>query len=201
MVANELPLHSQTPLAWGEAVLADTLPLLSDHAILEKKAAANALELLTRWPFDYVPGWVETMTGVARDETVHLAQVTRLLFRRGGQLEKGHTNPYAKALRGLVRPGGIDEAIDRLLVSSLIEVRSCERFAVLAQAAADTDPELAKFYDRLYKSEFGHYTTFLNLAQKLAEPEEVLARWQTLLAEEAAILARQKPGPRMHSGM
>ena len=25
----------------------------------------NALELLTRWPNDWVPGWVETMTAVA----------------------------------------------------------------------------------------------------------------------------------------
>ncbi len=141
------------------------------------------------------------MTGVARDETAHLAQVTRLLFRRGGQLEKGHTNPYAKALRALVRPGGVDEAVDRLLVSSLIEVRSCERFAVLAQAAASSDPELAKFYDRLYKSEYGHYTTFLNLAKKLADPATVEARWQHLLARESEILAAQKFAPRMHSGL
>jgi tRNA-(ms[2]io[6]A)-hydroxylase len=200
MTAAELPLLSETPLAWGRAVLADPLPLLSDHAILEKKAAANALELLTRWPFEYVPGWVETMTGVARDETVHLAQVTRILFRRGGSLEKGHTNPYAKALRGLVRPGGMEEAVDRLLVSSLIEVRSCERFRVLAAAAAGRDEELAKFYERLYASEYGHYTTFLNLAKKLLDPDVVEARWQELLEREAEILARQKPGPRMHSG-
>jgi tRNA-(ms[2]io[6]A)-hydroxylase len=201
MIPEKLPLHSETPLAWGRGVLEQTLPLLSDHAILEKKAAANALELLTRWPYEYVPGWVETMTGVARDETVHLAQVTRILLRRGGQLEKGHTNPYAKALRGLVRAGGVAEAIDRLLVSSLIEVRSCERFAVLAEAARDGDGELARFYERLYKSEFGHYTTFLNLAKKLGGEDVVEARWEELLEREAEILAKQRFGPRMHSGL
>lgn len=201
MSDHALPLHSVTPVSWGQRVLEQPLALLSDHAILEKKAAANALELLTRWPLDYVPGWVETMTGVARDETVHLAQVTRILFRRGGKLERGHTNPYAKSLRQLVRAGGIEEAMDRLMVSSLIEVRSCERFAVLAQAAQNLDKELAGFYQRLYASEYGHYTTFLNLAKKLADPDLVEARWHELLAQEAAILERQKFGPRMHSGL
>ena len=76
-----LPLLSRTPVAWGRVVLADPISLLIDHAFLEKKAATNALELLTRWPNDWLDGWVETMTAVARDEMAHLAQVTRLLTR------------------------------------------------------------------------------------------------------------------------
>ena len=83
--AASLPLHSHTPLEWGTAVLADPIPLLIDHAFLEKKAANNALELMTRWPGDWVEGWVETMTAIARDEAAHLAQVTRLLIRRGAR--------------------------------------------------------------------------------------------------------------------
>lgn len=132
----ELPLHSVTPGEWGAAVLEHPLALLSDHAFLEKKAANNALELLTRWPDDFTPNWVRTMTSVARDETAHLAQVTRILLRRGGRFERVHKNPYANALRLLVRKGaGHDETVDRLLVSALIEARSCERFSVLALAA------------------------------------------------------------------
>ena len=46
----ELPLRYQTPPAWAAGVLARPLELLNDHAHLEKKAAANALELLNRWP-------------------------------------------------------------------------------------------------------------------------------------------------------
>ena len=71
-----LPLHSRTPIAWGRAVLAEPLSLLVDHAFLEKKAATNALELLTRWPNDWLDGWVDAMTSVARDEVNHLAQVS-----------------------------------------------------------------------------------------------------------------------------
>ena len=100
-----LPLHTRTPIEWGHAVLADPINLLIDHAFLEKKAANNAMELMTRWPGDWVAGWVETMTSVARDEAAHLAQVVRILARRGGRLERIHKNPYANGLRLLVRKG------------------------------------------------------------------------------------------------
>ena len=180
-------------------MLADPIPLLIDHAFLEKKAANNALELMTRWPTDWVEGWVQTMTGVARDEAAHLAQVTRILMRRGARLERVHKNPYANALRLLVRKGDPAEILDRLLVSALIEVRSCERFAVLAEAAQD-DAELANFYRALFASELGHYKVFLKLARKFTAKAALEARWQQMLAAEAEILARQEPGPRIHSG-
>lgn len=192
-----LPLRSSTPAAWGRAVLADPVSLLIDHAFLEKKAANNAMELLTRWPGDWLPGWVETMTGVARDETAHLAQATRMLVRRGGRLSRIHKNPYANELRLLVRKGDRAELLDRLFVSALIEARSCERFGILGQVA---DDELAAFYRALHSSELGHYKVFLKLARKIAPKEEMEERWGEMLDAEARILAGQEPGPRIHSG-
>ena len=181
-------------------MLADPISLLIDHAFLEKKAANNAMELMTRWPGDWLDGWVETMTSVARDETAHLAQVVRLLARRGGRLERIHKNPYANSLRLLVRKGQQPgEVLDRLFVSALIEARSCERFAVLAGEA--NDAELAAFYQALYSSELGHYKVFLKLAHKIAPQEVVETRWRDLLTAEAEILLRQPPGPRIHSGV
>ncbi|MEO8100130.1 MAG: tRNA-(ms[2]io[6]A)-hydroxylase [Acidobacteriota bacterium] len=196
---DSLPLHSRTPLAWGRAVLRDPIALLIDHAFLERKAASNALELMTRWPGEWTPGWVEAMTSVARDETVHLAQVTRLLARRGGRMERLHKNPYANALRQLVRKGAQGEVPDRLFVSALIEARSCERFAVLAEAAAD-DEELAKFYKGLFTSEMGHYKIFLKLASNVAGRKDAQSRWEEMLVDEARIMGEQEPGPRIHSG-
>jgi tRNA-(ms[2]io[6]A)-hydroxylase len=193
-----LPLHSRTPVAWGRSALAEPISLLIDHAFLEKKAATNALELLTRWPNDWLEGWVEAMTGVARDEVAHLAQVVRLLLSRGGRLDRFHKNPYANALRQLVRKGEPAELLDRLLVAALIEARSCERFAVLA--AASGDAELAGFYRSLFSSELGHYRLFLHLAGKFTAQAALDARWQGMLAAEAAILAAQEPGARIHSG-
>src|SRR5436853_6351420 len=102
MSDTDLPLHWQTPATWVAPVLARPLELLNDHAHLEKKAAANALELLNRWPEPRPPeNWVAAMTAVARDEVEHLAVVTRLLARRGGRLTKQHNNPDASALRAL----------------------------------------------------------------------------------------------------
>ena len=195
---DALPLRSRTPLEWGRAVLSDPISLLIDHVFLEKKAATNAMELLTRWPNDWVDGWVEIMTAIARDEAVHLAQVMRLLIRRGGRLDRFHKNPYANALRQLVRKGEPTDTMDRLLVAALIELRSCERFAVLAVTAADT--ELAEFYHGLYSSELGHYKVFLKLAGDISGSAAVQDRWEHMLDCEAQIMAEQPTGARIHSG-
>src|SRR5205823_8030104 len=119
----DLPLRFETPLAWAAAALESPLELLNDHAHLEKKAAANALELLNRWPEPNPPeNWVAAMTAIARDEVEHLAIVSRLLARRGGRLTRQHSNPYASELHKLVRKGqGPAELVDRLMISALIE--------------------------------------------------------------------------------
>lgn len=198
--ALDLPVLSRTPLDWGRAVLRQPIALLGDHAYLEKKAAANALELLNRWPEGRMPSrWVVAMASIARDEAVHLMQVCRLLRKMKGRLPRQHANPYAAELRRLVRKGdGTREIVDRLLVAALIEARSCERFLVLAQVAEDA--QLARLYDGLYASENGHYRTFLELAEQALPAGEVASRWRTMLEAEADVLVRQAPGPRMHSG-
>jgi len=180
--------------------LSDPLALLSDHAHLEKKAATNALELLNRWPQDLPPDrWVATMAAVARDEVEHLSAVCRILERRGGKLARQHRNDYASRLREIVRRGeGPNEIIDRLLVSALIECRSCERFKLLGEASEDV--ELRKLYRGLWASEHGHYLIFLELAMLIEGSPDSSQRWSQLLDMEAQIIARQPPGPSMHSG-
>jgi tRNA-(ms[2]io[6]A)-hydroxylase len=141
------------------------------------------------------------MTAVARDEVEHLATVCRILARRGGRLTKQHSNPYASALRALVRQGsGKDELVDRLMVSALIEARSCERFKLLGEAC-DNDSELRKLYRALWASEHGHYLTFLQLAEEIEPANQVANRWDEMLDAEARIIATQPTGARMHSGI
>jgi len=196
----ELPLAYRTPDRWAEQVLHHPLALLSDHAYLEKKAASNALELMNRWPEPTCPeGWVNTLASVARDEAAHLHSVARLLSQRGGRLERLHKNPYANDLRRLVRKGaGVQELLDRLLVSALIEARSCERFEVLSRVCQDA--ELSQFYRSLWGSEFGHYTVFLQLARDIVQKQVVEERWVGMVEAEGRIIVSQPPGPRMHSG-
>ncbi|MEW6278751.1 MAG: tRNA-(ms[2]io[6]A)-hydroxylase [Candidatus Eremiobacterota bacterium] len=198
---DDLPLLYRTPAAWAEAVLARPLALLNDHAHLERKAANNALSLLHQWPDSNPPeDWVAVLTSVAKDEAEHLMIVTRLLERRGGKLTRSHKNPYASALRGQVRSGqGNRELADRLMVSALIEARSCERFHLLAQQTGDA--ELEKLYRSLWASEHGHYRVFLRLARDVLPPRQVNARWKEMLQAEADIIRQQPPGPGMHSGV
>ena len=198
----ELPLLVTTPDRWAEEVLQEPAHLLNDHAHLEKKAAQNALELLHRWPEPCPPeNWVVAMTAVAKDEVEHLALVVRLLARRGGTLTKSHRNDYARALRGEIRSGGEPETIDRLMVSALIEARSCERFEILSRRCPEE--ALAKVYRALWASEKGHYLSFIDLARQVAartgDEDEVERRWAEMLDREAEIVVRQRPGPRMHS--
>jgi tRNA 2-(methylsulfanyl)-N6-isopentenyladenosine37 hydroxylase len=197
----DLPLRYHTPARWAAAVLERPLELLNDHAHLEKKAASNALELLNRWPEPRPPeNWVTAMTAIARDEVDHLAIVCRLLARRGGKLSKSHSNPYATALHALVRKGlGTEELVDRLMISSLIEARSCERFFLLGQACEDA--ELKKLYENLWASEHGHYLSFIQLAEQILPSDVVAKRWSQMLDSEAEIIQKQAAGPRMHGGM
>ena len=196
------PLRYQTDVKWPQRVLSDPLALLNDHAHLEKKAASNALDLLNRWPQNTQgpiwKRWVTELTGVARDEIDHLATVLRILQRRGGYFDPNHHNPYAAQLRQLVRLGkGPDELVDRLFVSALIELRSCERFELLGEHCDDA--ELGKLYRGLARSEHGHYLLFVNLAKDFSSVRDVENRWEQMLDMEAAIILQQPHGPRMHS--
>jgi tRNA-(ms[2]io[6]A)-hydroxylase len=102
-------------------------------------------------------------------------------------------------LRSLVRKGlGSEELVDRLLISALIEARSCERFDVLARCSPDR--ELARFYERLRSSELGHYMVFVRLSTQVLPEEDVRRRWRELLVAEASIIAAQPPGSRLHGG-
>jgi tRNA 2-(methylsulfanyl)-N6-isopentenyladenosine37 hydroxylase len=202
LLDREIPLCSRTPDGWAELVLLDPLALLNDHAYLEKKAATNALELLNRWPEPSCPQeWTLTLAAIASDEASHLSAVVRILVERGGRLERTHRNDYANRLRLHVRKGqGSDELVDRLLISALIELRSCERFELLAQACRGRDAILGRFYNRLGSSELGHYHVFLRLARLVVRSDQVEKRWSAMLEFEAETIAAQPPGPRIHSG-
>src|SRR3954454_10343380 len=190
MPEADLPLRYKTPESWATNVLVEPLMLLNDHAHLEKKAATNALELLNRWPEPNPPeNWVTAMTAVARDEVEHLAIVSRMLARRGGKLTRQHRHDYASRLHALVRRGrGPEELVDRLMISALIEARSCERFRLLADwcdehANQVNDAELAKVYRTLWASEHGHYRTFIDLAEEILPEKQVAKRWSEMLEE------------------
>ena len=201
MAERALPLRYQTPQEWAEIALRDPLALLNDHAHLEKKAASNALDLLPNWPEPDRPAtWVRVLCSIARDEVEHLGHVVKLMERRGGEMSKAHRSSYAQALRTLVRKGdGPRELVDRLLISALIEARSCERFLLLAKACEDK--ELSKLYTSLWASEHGHFKVFLSLAEDVLKSKDVESRWSYMLDAESQIIQSQRPGSGIHTGV
>jgi tRNA-(ms[2]io[6]A)-hydroxylase len=191
-----LPLRSATPPVWADLVLREPVRLLADHAHLERKAAINAIYLVSHWPQH--EGMVEGMQKVATEELEHLGVVHRILVARGGRLTSEHSNPYVAALQKTVRKGTVHHLLDRLLVAGLIEARSCERFEVLASRAEDR--ELRKLYSGLCSSERGHYRLFVGLAERIFGKEVTEARWEWLLDREDEILAELPFTYTMHGG-
>ena len=172
---------------WLPFALGHLDEVLIDHAHCEKKAAANALSLLQAYPD--VPGLPAHMARLAREESGHLARVLQLLERHGLTLGRDPGDPYAQGLQKLVRTPAVHRQLDRFLVAAIIEARSCERLALLADGL--TDPDLRRFYGVLARSEDGHQKLFLRLAIR-THGESAWTRLRQLLDAEA-ILVRRLP--------
>ena len=181
-----MKLAYATPRAWLDLALARFDEVLIDHAHCEKKAAANALSLLQAYP--EVPGLPAQMARLAREEAAHLSKVLSLMERRGLTLSHDVGDPYAKGLQALLRTPRDERRLDRLLVASLIEARSHERLALLAEGL--TEAGLKKLYAELATSEDGHTKLFVRLAQSVADDVTVDSRLNELLAQEAALVER-----------
>ncbi len=191
-----LKLKTPTNERWLEQVKRDLPSILVDHAHCEKKAAGVALNLI----FAY--GTVDEricreLSEIVVEELEHFRLVLDVLHERGLRFESQKPGHYGRKLNDLVRKGEPQRAIDRMLVASLIEARSCERFALLRDHVADRG--LAEFYGRLFESEARHHSTYVRLAQFFAPQGEVDARLNELAAEEARIVGQGDELSRMHS--
>jgi tRNA-(ms[2]io[6]A)-hydroxylase len=190
-------LSLQTPSSerWLRQVDAHLDEILIDHAHCEKKAAGCAMNLL----FAYVDRGelCRDLAEIVNEELEHFGMVLDLLQRRGIKFRKLRPSNYGRQLNDLVRKFEPDRAVDRLLVAGLIEARSCERFDLLRKHVADR--ELADFYEGLFESEARHHSTYVRLARLFASEAKVKSRLSELASEEAAIISRGDPLPRMHS--
>jgi tRNA-(ms[2]io[6]A)-hydroxylase len=165
---------------------------LADHAHCEKKAAASALKLVADHPDR--PDLVRSLAKLAQEELQHLLAVLAEMARLGIAPTPDGGDPYAQSLVRLVR-GGAPALVDRLLVSALIEARSCARLLLLADALPD--PRLRDLYARFARSEAGHERLFVDLAVREAG-DAARTRLEALAAEEARIVAALPLLPRIH---
>jgi len=180
--------------SWIEAAGNDLDNVLLDHAHCEKKAAVNAMALVSRYPERET--LVREMIALAREEMEHFAMVYEFIKRRGGELRRDPGDRYAQALHKEVRPHEPERMLDLLLVAALIEARSCERFSILSRHVPDE--ELREFYRSLLASEAGHYRTFCDIAREYFPEEDVRTRLEALTEREAEIVLSLASEPMMH---
>mgnify|MGYP000548388920 CR=1 FL=1 len=157
-------LLCRTPDSWVSEALENLETLLIDHAANEMKAAQSAMTLMGKNPTKL--DLLNKMSRLAREELVHFEQVLKILKKRGITYRAIKASAYAASMARHIRKGQQAAFVDTLIVGSIIEARSCERFEKLAP---HLDDELQKFYLSLLKSEARHYQDYLALAAAYAD--------------------------------
>ena len=209
-----LGLACSTHPEWARRALDGLTRILVDHAHCEMKAASNAIALSARC-LDH-PAVVRGLVDLAEEEIRHFRCVLDEIERRGLKLEPPSEDFYVAELRRRAHATGRDKSAtgaisDRLLVGSLIEARSCERFKLLAAALRDDATSssdvakrddylrLADFYDELFAAEARHHRTFIELAEQVTgDTDRVHARLADLARIEAEVVRGLKSDATIH---
>ncbi len=160
--------REKLPDDWLPKVLGHLPEVLVDHAHLERKAATSALNLEK---YRDLFGRVHELNAIAIEELQHFELVLRLLKKRGIPFSQAQPSPWIGGMMRALRNGTRQQVIDHLIVCSLIEGRSCEKFQILSAALADRDAELSLFYGSLVESEGNHYATYILMAREINDAE------------------------------
>ena len=194
--AAVLHLASDTDVSWLARASSAIDDVLLDHAHCEKKAAGAAIKLLFSYP--HYRFLQEPLAELAREELEHFQQVLALLDARGIRYATIKPSPYGMALHALVCRDEPDRLVDVLLISALIEARTCERFQILADGIPDR--AVSTLYRNLLACEARHHGIYLELTAELVSRATRDARLETLARAEAQIVARECDWVRLHAG-
>lgn len=192
-----LKLQLPTDPLWVKNVVESNIEeILTDHAFCEQKAASNAITLIVQNP--QLSDLVQEMAALVQEEMDHFKRVHDIILERGFILGRERKDDYVNQLRKFLASGGTRSAqlIDRLLLSAMIEARSCERFKVMSEHIDDT--QLSEFYHELMISEATHYTMFIRLAKKYADGIDVDKRWKEFLEYEAKVIQNYGKSETIH---
>ncbi len=188
-------LDCETPPSWVNAASANLDTLLIDHANCEKKAAATAMNLMYRHVDK--PELLVTMSRLAREELLHFQQVVTVLVDKGIPYRRLAPSRYASTLRQHIDYNRQNGLIDILIIGALVEARSCERFEKLVPVL---EPDLARFYRNLLRSESRHFQDYLNFVHQYAA-EDPAARIDFFLHKERDLILTADSQLRFHSGV
>ena len=191
-------LASATSQTWLDQANAHPMEVLIDHAHCERKAAGSAVQMMFRYLCE--PGLGEVLSPLAREELEHFEQVLAVLKSRGRYLEPLPAPAYGGELARRIRKVEPERMLDSFLVAGLIEARSHERMALLAEHSPD--PDLRGLYGDLLASEARHFGVYWTLAESRWPREQIISRLDELAQVETLALTGQLNRPedvRMHS--
>ena len=189
-------LKQPTPQQWIDAAINQLPLLLLDHAHCERKAAATAINFISKYP-DNEP-LVQVISPLAREELLHFEKVLDLMRSRQLYFKPLPPSDYAQQLHKMVvKRDGKERLCDQLLIGAIIEARSCERFNALIPFLQDTS--LQKFYASLVKSEARHFKNYLELARNCDVP--YIDRLKQFIDKENQLITSEDEVFRFHSGI
>ena len=191
-------LVSVTSQTWLDQANAHPMEVLIDHAHCERKAAGSAVQMMFRYLCE--PGLGEVLSPLAREELEHFEQVLAVLKSRGRYLEPLPAPAYGGELARRIRKVEPERMLDSFLVAGLIEARSHERMALLAEHSPDRD--LRGLYGDLLASEARHFGVYWTLAESRWPRQQIISRLDELAQVETLALTGQLNRPedvRMHS--
>jgi len=185
-VKNILGLKLTTDPRWVNLAEKSLEEILTDHAFCEQKAATTCISIIQRYAEK--EKLVNELAPIVTEEWGHFRQVLAELHKRGLKLGKQRKDLYVNRLFDYERKGGHedDRFLDKLLISALIEARSCERFKRLSEGLDDS--YMRDFYRKFMESEAGHYTLFIELAEYYLPREKVRKRWKEWLEYESRLM-------------
>ena len=192
-----LGLKLATDPRWVNLAEMSIEDILSDHAYCEQKATSTNITLIQLYPEkEYL---VDKLIPVVHEEWTHFKMVLDELKKRNLKLGIQRKDHYVIALQDFTQKGGSreDRFLDKVLMSALIEARSCERFRLLSLHISDEN--LRHFYHKLMIAEAAHYRLFLDIAEQYVAKDIVQKRWNEWLEQELVILnSLELRGDRVH---
>ncbi|MFW2569754.1 tRNA-(ms[2]io[6]A)-hydroxylase [Legionella sp. 29fVS95] len=200
-LTNELQIlidfiRTPTPTAWLDAAVSNLTTLLVDHAHCERKAAATAINFISKYAEKQE--LVAVMSPLAREELLHFEKVVNLLKARSIKFGPLHPSNYAQQMHRFVPKENTRERLrDQLIIGALIEARSCERFNALIPRLEDD--ELGRFYSSLVKSEARHFQDYLHLAKLYGG--DISKRLDFFITVENELINNTDQVFRFHSGI
>ena len=197
-VASIRWLAAPTSWSWLEEANCYLDHLLIDHAHCERKAAGSAVQMMFRYLCE--PGLAEALSPIAQEELEHFDRVLAVVKQRGRYLEPLPSPDYGAMLAKAIRKGEPNRMLDSFLVAGLIEARSHERMALLADHCRDQD--LRQLYSDLLVSEARHFGQYWLLCEQRWDRALITQRLEQLAMIEVEALTGQLKQPedvRMHS--